>query len=256
MSIKQISFLCALPRTGATFLGSIINQSKQIQMTANSITPALLENIFSTKESIVFKNFPYHLGIDNVMLKTFDNYYNNVKCANILDKAPWGTPSNLEMLKCIFKKRKFVILVRPVLECLASLVKNNKRDNVLLEDFCDGLMDKEKGILGKNIWSIDNLIKEKEEYIIITYNDLINHTKREINKIFKFLELKKEKFKLKNLKQFNFDNISYDDTAVGGDYHTIRTENVKKIEYNIKNYLPKKLINKYENINIWSTGLR
>ena len=41
MPTKKINFLCALPRTGATFLGSIINQSKQIQMTANSIVTEL-----------------------------------------------------------------------------------------------------------------------------------------------------------------------------------------------------------------------
>jgi hypothetical protein len=256
MFTKQISFLCALPRTGATFLGSIINQSKQIQMTANSIVPALLENIFLTKESTVFKNFPYHVGIDNVMLKTFDNYYDNLKCTHILDKAPWGTPFNLEMLRCIFKKRKFVILIRPVLECLASFVKNNKRDKGSLEDFCNGLMDREKGILGKNIWSINNLIKEGEEYIVITYNDLINHTEKEINKIFNFLELKEEKFNLKNLKQFNFDNVYYNDKVVAGDYHIIRTKNIKKIKYDIKNYLSKEIINKYENIDIWPSRFR
>lgn len=255
MYTKQISFLCALPRTGATFLGSIINQSTQIQMTANSIVPALLENIFLTKESIVFKNFPYHLGIDNVMLNTFNNYYSNIKCNHILDKAPWGTPSNLEMLKCIFKKRKFIILVRPVLESLASFVKN-KKNNTPLEDFCDLLMNKEEGILGKNIWSINNLIKEKEECILITYDNLINHTKKEIDKIFTFLELKKENFKLNNLKQFVFDNTMYNDAVISGDYHTIRTTNIKKIKYKIEDYLPKKIIKKYEDIDIWTSRIR
>ena len=54
MSTK-FSFLCALPRTGATFLGSMINQSKQIQMTPNSILPDVVINILKTRESSVFK---------------------------------------------------------------------------------------------------------------------------------------------------------------------------------------------------------
>ena len=73
MSTK-FSFLCALPRTGATFLGSMINQSKQIQMTPNSILPDVVINILKTRESSVFKNFPYFRGLENILLNTFENY--------------------------------------------------------------------------------------------------------------------------------------------------------------------------------------
>ena len=63
MSTK-FSFLCALPRTGATFLGSMINQSKQIQMTPNSILPDVVINILKTRESSVFKTVSYtHLTL-------------------------------------------------------------------------------------------------------------------------------------------------------------------------------------------------
>ena len=249
MFTKQISFLCALPRTGATFLGSIINQSKQIQMTANSILPDILCNIFRTKESRVFRNFPYHKGMDNIMLNVFNNYYADVKQKHILDKSPWGTPANLEMIRCIFKKRKFVVLVRPVLECLASFVKAKKVDQPN-DEFCKELMDERNSVLGKNIWSIQNLIKEKEEYHLIHYDNLIKNTQKEIDKMFDFLEIKKEKFKLKNFNQFEFQGINYDDTVVSGNYHTIRVDKVKKINYNIEDYLSKEIINQYKDIRI------
>ena len=100
MSTK-FSFLCALPRTGATFLGSMINQSKQIQMTPNSILPDVVINILKTRESSVFKNFPYFRGLENILLNTFDNYYKDIP-THILEKAPWGTPYNLELLRCVF----------------------------------------------------------------------------------------------------------------------------------------------------------
>ena len=54
----------------------------------------------------------------------FDTYYFDINTNVILDRAPWGTPWNLDILKTIFKKRKFVILYRPPLECLASLIKS------------------------------------------------------------------------------------------------------------------------------------
>jgi len=249
MPTKKINFLCALPRTGSTFLSSIINQSKQIQMTANSIVPNVLYNIFKTKESIIFKNFPYHKGMDNIMLNVFNNYYADVKHPHILDKSTWGTPANLGMIKCIFKKRKFVVLVRPVLECLASFVKAKKVDQPN-DEFCKELMDEKNGLIGKNIWSIKNLINEKEDYHLIQYNDLIKNTQKEIDKMFNFLGIKKEKFKLKNITQFKFQGIHYDDTVISGDYHTIRVDKVKKIKYKVEDYLSKEIINQYKDIKI------
>lgn len=249
MSTKKIHFLCALPRTGSTFLGSIVNQSEQIQITANSIVSELLYNIILHKESIGFKNFPYHKGIDNIAFNVFNNYYSNVKQENILDKSCWGTPVNLTIIKNIFEKRKFVILVRPVLECLASFVKA-KKVNQPDDEFCKELMDEESGILGKNIWSIKNLIKEKENYHLIHYDNLIKNTQKEIDKMFDFLEIKREKFKFKNIKQFEFQKINYNDIVLDGDYHTIRVDKVKKIKYKVEDYLSKEIIDQYKNIKI------
>ena len=172
---KNFNFLCALPRTGATFLSSVINQSSQVKVSANSILPDVLMNLNETRQSSVFKNFPYHKGIDNIMLNSFEAYYKDIKVDSILDKAPWGTPYNLNMLKAVFKERKFIVLKRPVLECLASFVKIKKPENI--EEYCEELMNKDVGILGKNIWSIKNLIDKKEKHIVITYDDLINDCK-------------------------------------------------------------------------------
>ena len=249
MLTKQISFLCALPRTGSTFLSSIINQSKQIQVMDTSVVPDLLANLLKVKESSNFINLPYHKGIDNVVLNVFNNYYSEVKQKHILDRSCWGTPGNLEIIKSIFKKRKFVFLVRPVLECLASFVKASKM-NGSIDEFCKELMDKENGPIGKNVWSIQNLIKEKEEYHLIHYDDLIKNTQKEIDKMFDFLEIKKEKFKLKNFNQFEFQGINYDDTVVSGNYHTIRVDKVKKINYNVEDYLSKEIIDQYKDIKI------
>ena len=250
--MKHFYFLCALPRTGATFLSSIINQSKQIQVTANSVVPDILLQVFNIKKSNEFLNFPYHLGIDNVLINVFNNYFQNINCKSILDKGPWGTPFNLEMLKFIFEERKFVILVRPVLECLASLVKA-KNNNQSLEDYCNSIMDKNRGILGKNIWSIQNILDKGEKHLIISYDDILKDTQKQIDNIFDFLNIEKETFKLNNFDQFSFDNLRYDDEKTSGDYHTIRTDKIIKRNYNIEDYLPKEIIKKYEHIDIWTT---
>jgi hypothetical protein len=251
MSTK-FSFLCALPRTGATFLGSMINQSKQIQMTPNSILPDVVINILKTRESSVFKNFPYFRGLENILLNTFDNYYKDIP-THVLEKAPWGTPYNLELLRCVFPDRKFVILVRPILECLASFVKA-KTDKSDVDSFCDALMNPDSGILGKNIWSINNLIDEEEQHIVITYDELAQNPQKQIDKIFQFLQLKPEKLSL--TKQFSFGDMQYDDQHVEGPFHSIRLDKVGKINYKVEDYLPRRIIERYENISIRTTGIR
>lgn len=246
--MKQYHFLCSIPRSGVTLLSSILNQSKQLQVTPNSILPNILINLLEIKNTVYFKNFPYHKGIDNIIEKLFNNYYNDINTKVILDRAPWGTPFNLDILKGIFKKRKFVILYRPPLECLASLIKSQNISKVSKDkiiNFCEKEMNKFEGSIGKNIWSMRNIIKEKEEHIIIHYDDLINDTKNQIKKIFKFLNLKQQKLDLKSIEQFKFDNMSYDDSMFDTPIHTIRTNKIEKINYSIEKYLPKSIIDKY-----------
>jgi hypothetical protein len=68
--------------------------------------------------------------------------------------------------------------------------------------------------------------------------------------MFDFLEIKKEKFKLKNFNQFKFEGISMMIKCFSADYHTIRVEKVKKIKYKVEDYLSKKIINQYRDIKI------
>ena len=91
-----------------------------------------------------------------------------------------------------------------------------------------------------------NIIEEKEDHIIINYIDLITDTKNQIKNIFKFLNLKVEKIDFNKIKQFKFANISYDDSMFATPIHSIRTNKIKKINYDIENYLPKSIIDKYK----------
>jgi len=244
--MKQYHFLCSIPRSGVTLLSSILNQSKQIQVTPNSILPQLLVNLQEAKDTIYFKNFPYHKGINNVIKNLFDNYYSNINTNVILDRAPWGTPYNLNSLKTIFKKRKFVILYRPPLECLASYVRDQNILKYKSEDFCHKEMNKFDGHIGRSIWAMKNIIEQKEKHIIINYIDLITDTKNQIKKIYKFLNLKQENLDLKNLKQFKFANLKYDDSMFNNTLHTIRTNKIEQVNYDIEEYLPKSIIDKYK----------
>ena len=245
--MKGYYFLCSLPRAGNTLLGSILNQSKNIRLTSNSILPEIIYQLQSLKENEIYKNFPDEKSLDNIIKNVFNNYYKEWNVDNIIDRGVWGTPYNLTSLKSIIEKPKFIILYRPVLECLASFIKIEKPINV--ETRCHQLMS-EEGAVGKGLWSIKNLIEKKENYIIIYYKDFIKNSNIEIKKIFDFLKISFINFNLNNLKQFSVNNVSYDDSIYKAPLHTIRTDKIKLNKYNIKNYLPANIIKQYSNLDI------
>lgn len=245
--MKDVYFLSSLPRAGNTLLGSIINQSKYVKLTANTILSDVLYQLQLIKDTKTYKNFPDKKSLDNIIKNVFNNYYKEWNADNIITRSVWGTPTNLEILKSIIAKPKFIILYRPVLECLASFIKIEKPIDI--QTRCYNLMS-HKGIIGKSLWSIKNIIKEKENYVIIHYRDFIENPNQEIKKIFDFLEIPFTNFNLSNLKQFSTNNVSYDDSVNKGPLHTIRTKEIKLNKYSIEDYLPINVIKQYSNLDI------
>lgn len=240
---KNYYFLCGLPRAGNTVFASILNQNNNITVTANSILPDVLFQLELLKDTYIYNNFKDEKSYSNIIKNIFNNYYNHWKNKNIIQRAPWGTPKNLYLLKNIFKKRKFIILWRPILECLASFIKIEKPKNI--EQRCEQLMNQE-GMIGKNLWSIKNLIKEKENYLFIDYRDFCNNTQKNIDKICKYINCKPHK--LKPIKQLKINGIKYNDNINFNKIllHTIKETNTCVYhKYDIHKILPKEIINKY-----------
>jgi hypothetical protein len=245
--MNKIYFLCGLPRAGNTLFGSIINQSKNVKVTANTILTDVIYQLHLLKDYQIYKNFPDEKSLNNVIKNIFNNYYKDWKAKYIIDRGSWGTPANLYLLKSIIKKPKFIILYRPVLDCLASFIKIEKPINVELR--CNELMNN-NGIIGKNLWSVKNIIKEKENYIIINYLDLINKPLHQINKIYKFLNISNFNHIFKNFDDFSLNNIKYNDTVLNAPLHKIRTDKIELNKYKIEDYLPSHIIKKYSNLDI------
>ena len=249
--MKEIYFLSGMPRAGNTLLSSLINQNKEITVTANSIVCEALYMLSTLKENLVFKNFPDHQSLDNVFNNVFNNYYKDWKSNYIIDRGPWGTPYNLMLLKKIIKKPKFIILYRPILEVLASFIKIEKSDNI--EDQCNIYMDINKGrngIVDRYLWSIENILKNEEDYIIIHYKDLVNNSEKEIKKIYEFLNIPFKKIQLKNFNQFYANNLTYDDSILKSELHKIRTDKVEQIQFSVEEILPKHIIKKYSGLDV------
>lgn len=249
--MKEIYFLSGMPRSGNTLLGSLINQNEEITMTGNSIVISILYNLSLLKEEMTFKNFPDHKSLDNIYNNVFNNYYKDWKAKYIIDRGPWGTPGNLKLLKKIIKKPKFIILYRPVLEVLASFVKIEKPENI--EERCDnymGINEHKNGMVHRYLWSIENILKNKEDHMIIHYRDLINDPINEIKKIYNFLGISFKNVKLKNFNQFYVNNLTYKDSVLGVKMHTIRTDKVEQLKFNVEDILPINVIKKYSNLDV------
>jgi hypothetical protein len=245
--MKAYYFLCSLPRAGNTLLGSILNQSKNVKVSANTILTDIIYQLHLIKNDQIYKNFPDEKSLNNIIKNVFNNYYQDWKANNIIDRGAWGTPDNLYFLKSIIKKPKFIILYRPVLECLASFIKIEKPTNVQLR--CHQLMENYE-MIGKSLWSIKNLIKEKENYIIIKYSDLINKPLNQINKIYKFLNIDFFNHTFKNFDNFSINSIEYDDNVLSSPLHKIRTDKIELNNYKIEDYLPANIIKQYSNLDI------
>jgi hypothetical protein len=244
---KKFYFISSLPRAGVTLLSSLINQTNQLKISPNSILPTLLQSFFKSKNDLVFKNFPNHKALDRCAKNLFDEYYSNINSPNILDRSAWGRADYLPMLQHLFKERKFVLLIRPIIECLASFIKTEKPINV--EARCNELLSN-NGILYKNICSIKNIIDNNEKYIIIEYNNLVFNPQNEINRLFSFLNLEQEVVNTHNFNQFEFDGVRYNDDVLPANIHTIRTNKVEKIDYDVYRYIPQTIINKIKNLKL------
>ena len=245
--MKAYYFLSGLPRSGNTLLGSIINQNPKLSLTSNTILTDVLYQLHLIKDYQIYKNFPDEKSLDNIIKNIFNNYYKDWEADYIIDRGVWGTPFNLQCLKSIVKKPKFIILYRPVLECLASFIKIEKPVNV--EARCHELMGNNE-MIGKCLWSIKNLIKEKEDYLIINYSDLVSNPLKQINKIYSYLNIDSFEHKLKNFNDFFANNIKYDDSIYSFPLHTIRTNKIELNKYKIEDYLPKNIIKQYSNLDI------
>jgi hypothetical protein len=242
--MKKIYFLTALPRSGTTLLGSLINgNNTQLAVSPHSIALDILFRINELKNTDIFNNFPDQISLNNFLAKSLSLYYEKVEHDIILDKGPWGTPYNLELIQNLIEDRKFIILTRKPIECLASFMRLLPGD---IESKSDYYMS-EDGPIGKNIRSIRNLILQKEKYIHIEYEQLIKNPQKTVDEICKFVGVKTFKTKLN---PFAFNCMMYDDSILEAPVHEVRTDKVKKLKYKIENILPKNIIKKYKDIKI------
>tara|TARA_R100001163_G_C5059818_1_gene196530 strand:+ start:215 stop:1024 length:810 start_codon:yes stop_codon:yes gene_type:complete len=256
---KKIFFLVAMPRSGNTLFASIINQNPKIACTANSITFEIYKEIGLLKQSDTFINYPDHKSLNNVLDSVYEMYYKHWPQEVILDRGP-TTPTNINLLNKHFRQPiRGVIIWRDLLDVLASYIKwfeneptafINKNFNTIEEKLLE-LMHK-NGAISRELAAIHYILNSeyKEKFYLVRYEDLVTKPKETITGVYDFLGLNHYDHRYTNLDQFELNGISYDDTIVGKNMHTIKTE--LKLESNpYKKMIPQSIIDRYEHIKIF-----
>ena len=257
---KKFYFLCGLPRAGNTLFSSIINQNPDMAVSANSPVGDMLRLVEITKSNDVVMAFKDDNSFDNVCKNIIPNYYKDWKQTHIIDRHSWGRVEMLTLLKKYYPDIKMILLVRDIAEVLASFIKIGKttynnfinHDMYSIDQQCDYLM-RDKGMIDLELASIHNMMKKENRHMahFLEYNDLVKNPEKEINTIYDFLDIPKFKHRYTNLEQFQVNGIKYDDSVFGVDLHQIRTNSIKKAEYNVEDILPQRIIEKCKALNIW-----
>ena len=248
----------AMPRSGNTLFGSLMNQNPNVGVTANSITLEIMKDLFLLKETDVFQNYPDHQSLDNVLDNVFKNYYQNWPYQYIIDRGPVLTPGNQKLIeKHLQQPLKCIIIWRDLMDVLASYIKwfenepsayPNKYGKKNIEEKLWMLMNKD-GTIAKELIAIKNALKPKNrsKCLLLKYDNLVNNTENEIKKVYSFLEIPYFNHNYKSLSQFSVNGRSYDDTILGNNLHTIRTE-IKKLNNPYKSMIPESIRKAYGHI--------
>lgn len=266
--MKKFYFLCGLPRAGNTLLSAILNQNKDILVSPNSVVPEILYRINEIKNTYMYNNFPVEDNLNSLLKETLNCFYKNNKQKYIIDRGAWATPYTYNILKNINKEIKIIFLVRNILDILASFIdlcnKNpnfyiNKKYNSLdqstlitdpIETKCDLLM-KEEEMIHKQLYSLKYLLDNKISFLLIEFDNLINNTENTINKIYKYLNIKKFKHDFKNVEKYTFNKDIYNDEILGAPLHNIKKNGIQRSNIDYRSILNEKVIKKYSNIEFW-----
>jgi len=228
-----------MPRSGNTLFASIMNQNKDLVVTANSITLEIIKDLFLLKQTDIFQNYPDHKSLDNVSDCVYDVFYKDWPQKYIIDRGPIMTTGNFALMQKHFKRPfKCIVLLRDLMDVLASYMKwytenpdafpnrfNLKNDDEKLSN----VMNKD-GAVAKELKAIQNSFNYKDQCYYLKYDDLVNDPERCIKEVYKFLNISYYPHQFQNLQQININGLGYNDGVMGKNMHTIRHE-IKK-EYN------------------------
>lgn len=209
---KNLHFLAGIPRSGSTVLAAILNQNKSIHVSTTSglvhVLNALAISWHST--DLLNKNDLDRKKLAQTMRGTIDAFYENVNKPVVIDKSRgWSIPMIMQAMDQVLDREiKIIATVRSVPDCAASFVRVAKPEN--LDEFINSgqLMDHLKAAY---VALQNGYEQNPKNFLFVEYEDLINDSKTQLDRIHNFLDLPSFKY--------NFNNI--DGSSVAEDDETL-----------------------------------
>lgn len=202
--MNNIFFLSGIARSGSTLLGSILNQNPDIYV---SPTSPLMDLFCLTEEACVKldKQYTYDKNtvVNNLYKSLAPTFYQHIDQPYIIDKHR-GWPRNVEQIKqFITNNPKIICTYRPVAENICSFLK-------LVEADPDNSVDADLRNVGLSLTTYNRAMMIWHNYsknpytslkigleyyrqhlLIVNYNDIVDDTENQINRIYNFLEIPK-----------------------------------------------------------------
>ena len=247
----------ALPRSGNTLFGSLINQNPNLACTANSITLEIMKDLFLLKNTDVFHNFPDYKSLNNVLDSVYDRYYKDWPQRIIIDRGPVTTPGNLAVMQRHYNKPfKVIVLLRDLMDVLASYMHWYTKNSDAFPNRYSCKNDEEKlsmimnkdGAVAKDLEAIKNAYNYTDMCHFVKYDDLVTNPEQEFIKIYKFLDEPYFNHKFDNLDQVSVNGLSYDDAVVGSNMHKLFDGPVRKVYNPYIEKIPQRIREKYGHI--------
>jgi len=192
--MEQMVFLSGLPRTGSTLLSAILCQNPKIHAEGNSAVCQLmwdLEQSCLTKAGEQLKANNREQTVYNLLSNVPKIYYKDINETIVVDKCrSWTIPANIELIKkYICANFKMIILERPVIDIVKSFAKlydNNNRNR----DWEENILNPGSEPIMRSIMGINSSKRiastNSNNFLFISYDELINNTEKTIQKIYDF----------------------------------------------------------------------
>jgi sulfotransferase len=267
---KAYHFLAGLPRSGNTLLSAILNQNPDIYSSPLSPLADLMWHHSKSLEYLdsVKRNKDNQDRGEKILSYSFNNFYEDVEKPIIIDRQKdWGMPENLNLIKKhITDDPKIIITVRDILDILASflglnsdmlksdVIHNNAFSNMYRsseDSTCEYLMQG-GSVIDRALVSIASAVdpKNKGNFHIVEYNNLVLNPKETMSGIYKFLNLPDYDHDFNNIKKIEVDN----DISLGfpENFHSIR--NSLSMSSTSANSLSDYIKHRYSNMEFWRDG--
>ena len=235
----MIYFLSSIPRSGSTLLASLLGQRGDTYVSPTSSLGALV------------KSFLTHPVIPEpileVMAKQFNAKYAGRKEPYIFDKGRmWPESKMMEMVNRFQGDVKIVCTVRPIVECIASFYLVEKTELSVKEWIATS--NTFRGLIQAYEDFKKGYEEQPENFCLMDYDDLVDHTQRELDRISDFINAPRCTFR-SEIEQVE-DNKRDNEWGIKG-LHTLRPA-IQRININPMTVLGSETYNKYTTWDFWT----